>query len=575
MKKVLSILLALALLLAVFPASLAESAASRRLWSLPDEITLTSQTVPMYLLEAGNKDEITLYFVNGQTDIPYIDMQTANDLIEDAMQLNGDDKYELTMSQEGTVVTLTRENGSSVSIDFSDDTMAWDNYNLFTAMSFATTNLDIVGASGFNAEGEPELFQRTGNTYVREGEDIGIRFSDFFIDLIYEDGVGYMPLQTVSDLFIAYSYLNMAYNGEAVFMILNSELTDMTDLYYAVEPRERSEALAHFNYVELCLSLQFNYGLKNAHNIPSFGTLFELTGMEDRLMSPNAEEANIALYDVVSGHIDDLHTSFRSASPYAGNIKIQPTIESVAMKNMRDNAIAYYTASSEFYPESRPSYEEIGNTAYVTFDRFEYDSENDYYGGYEKGELVQDTIGLIMHAQKQITRENSPIENVVIDLSTNLGGTADAAVYTIAWFLGECTLSLADAINGALSTTTYKIDTNCDRVFDEKDTVAHLNRYCIISPISFSCGNLVPAVFKNSSEVTLLGRRSGGGACAVQPLITADGTLWQISGKLQLSTLINGSYYDVDKGVEPDITLTKLQNFYNREKLTEYLNNLI
>lgn len=575
MKKVLSILLALALLLAVFPASLAEGAASRRLWSLPDEITLTSQTVPMYLLEAGNKDEITLYFANGQNDIPYIDMQTANDLIEDAMQLNGDDKYELTMSQEGTVVTLTRENGSSVSIDFSDDTMAWGNYNLFTAMSFATTNLDIVGASGFNAEGEPELFQRTGNTYVREGEDIGIRFSDFFIDLIYEDGVGYMPLQTVSDLFIAYSYLNMAYNGEAVFMILNSDLTDMTDLYYAVEPRERSEALAHFNYVELCLSLQFNYGLKNAHNIPSFGTLFELTGMEDRLMSPNAEEANIALYDVVSGHIDDLHTSFRSASPYAGNIQIQPTIESVAMKNMRDNAIAYYTASSEFYPESRPSYEEIGNTAYVTFDRFEYDGENDYYGGYEKGELVQDTIGLIMHAQKQITRENSPIENVVIDLSTNLGGTADAAVYTIAWFLGECTLSLADAINGALSTTTYKIDTNCDRVFDEKDTVAHLNRYCIISPISFSCGNLVPAVFKNSSEVTLLGRRSGGGACAVQPLITADGTLWQISGKLQLSTLINGSYYDVDKGVEPDITLTKLQNFYNREKLTEYLNNLI
>lgn len=575
MKKVLSILLALALLLAVFPASLAEGAASRRLWSLPDEITLTSQTVPMYLTEAANKDEITLYFVNGQTDIPYIDMQTANDLIEDAMQLNGDDKYELTMSQEGTVVTLTRENGSSVSIDFSDDTMAWDNYNLFTAMSFATTNLDAVGASGFNAEGEPELFQRTDNTYVREGEDIGIRFSDFFIDLIYEDGVGYMPLQTVSDLFIAYSYLNMAYNGEAVFMILNSDLTDMTDLYYAVEPRERSEALAHFNYVELCLSLQFNYGLKNAHNIPSFGTLFELTGMEDRLMSPNAEEANIALYDVVSGHIDDLHTSFRSASPYAGNIQIQPTIESVAMKNMRDNVIAYYTASSEFYPESRPNYEEIGNTAYVTFDRFEYDGENDYYGGYEKGDLVKDTIGLIMHAQKQITRENSPIENVVIDLSTNLGGTVDAAVYTIAWFLGECTLSLADAINGALSTTTYKIDTNCDRVFDEKDTVAHLNRYCIISPISFSCGNLVPAVFKNSSEVTLLGRRSGGGACAVQPLITADGTLWQISGKLQLSTLINGSYYDVDKGVEPDITLTKLQNFYNREKLTEYLNNLI
>ena len=121
---------------------------------------------------------------------------------------------------------------------------------------------------------------------------------------------------------------------------------------------------------------------------------------------------------------------------------------------------------------------------------------------------------------------------------------------------------------------SYQIDVNGDRAFDESDSIAHLNRYCVISPVSFSCGNLVPSVFKNSGEVTLLGRRSGGGACVVQPLTTADGTFWQVSGKQRLSTLSNGSFYNVDQGVDPDVVIDKLEHFYDREAMTDYLNGL-
>lgn len=39
---------------------------------------------------------------------------------------------------------------------------------------------------------------------------------------------------------------------------------------------------------------------------------------------------------------------------------------------------------------------------------------------------------------------------------------------------------------------TYYADVNGDRVFDERDSIASLNRYCLISPVSFSCGNLCP-----------------------------------------------------------------------------------
>ena len=42
-----------------------------------------------------------------------------------------------------------------------------------------------------------------------------------------------------------------------------------------------------------------------------------------------------------------------------------------------------------------------------------------------------DTIASVIKAHRQITRENSPIRNVVLDLSLNGGGDAPAAVFLL------------------------------------------------------------------------------------------------------------------------------------------------
>ena len=125
-----------------------------------------------------------------------------------------------------------------------------------------------------------------------------------------------------------------------------------------------------------------------------------------------------------------------------------------------------------------------------------------------------------------------------------------------------------------MSTSVYRADVTLDRKFDEKDTVTDKNLYCLISPVSFSCGNLVPAALKSSQKVTLLGRTSGGGSCAVQPASSAWGTVFQISGSLRMSFLKNGSFYDIDQGIEPDYYIDHIENFYNRAALTDYINGL-
>ena len=98
--------------------------------------------------------------------------------------------------------------------------------------------------------------------------------------------------------------------------------------------------------------------------------------------------------------------------------------------------------------------------------------------------------------------------------------------------------------------------------------------FCLISPVSFSCGNLVPNVFKNSNRVTLIGRTSGGGSCIVLPMTNAIGTNFQISGPMRLAFTKNGSFYDIDRGAEPDCPLMFPKSFYDRVTLTKYINEI-
>lgn len=229
-------------------------------------------------------------------------------------------------------------------------------------------------------------------------------------------------------------------------------------------------------------------------------------------------------------------------------------------------------------PDACKSYFEVGDTAYISFDNFTMlPGENGVEGYYtHDGKLPEDTFGIIVDAHRQITRENSPIKNVVLDLSCNSGGATPAAVYTLCWFLGESRVSVNNTFTGAQSTMFYKADINMDHVQDEQDTLAGrgLNLFCLISPASFSSGNLVPWAFKENGNVTLLGRTSGGGSCVVSPITTAWGTTLLISGSRRLAFVKNGSYYDVDQGVEPDYVIHTYDHFYDREKLTEYIHTL-
>ena len=520
---------------------------------------LEQKNYPVYLgsIDDALPHDYPLYFAPGASDLPYVDLY---EFVELLMYVNRDygidNGYSLTASAEGHTLVYERESKYTARFDFEKNTIFFTDFDAFIHSSNDTTVIDLLSESGFDEQGQAELYQRDLlASFDRYGDEILLDLNHYGIRLVEQNGRFFVPLQTMNDFLISpRQNVSFLFNGKALILgnrqalYQDGELTPLGEYYYAVPSVNRSDALAEYSYNELCLVLDSLYGLKEAHDIESFSKLFWEIGFDEPLRSNDPQEADLALYQFITYYLDDLHSAFNLMSCYCDHLDI-PEELGAADRNLTEKARSYDYIRSAAMPDGVPEYEEVGNTAYITFDSF--DSKyyaRDYYTALEAGTLLDDTVGLIIYANAMIRREDSPVENVVLDLTNNTGGAVDAAVAVLGWFLGDAPFSVKDTFTGALSTSVYRVDLDLDREIDEWDTVFDKNLYCLISPVSFSCGNLVPAALKASQWVTLIGRTSGGGSCAVQPLSTAYGTLFQISGPYRMSFLKNGSFYDIDQG---------------------------
>lgn len=532
------------------------------------EYNITSKEVPFYEVSElyGN---LPVYIINDVKDIAYIDMDTL------AWFMGEISSIKLEKSVGNHYVTFTRTDSYSMTLDFEKDIAYFNDYDAFISLPGSGTILNVL-----ISDADSSLFNRLDKSYERYGATISIPFGDYGIDFIEKDGGFYIPLQTVNDLLIYNTGFQLYYNGENLIVtqeaMLSIEGSESNELYFKKDMDKRSKELILYNYAELCLMMDYFYGLKEEHNISNFNDFFFETGLASKLLSEDAKETSDGIKELTYRYLSDRHSGMRLNSAYAGYGMPSLTADDLGISLYNDKIITlpmYQEAQKQYYPDGIPGYEEVGDTAYITFDAFACDSSRDYYTN-PGNEGENDTIALIQYANRMIKRENSPIKNVVLDLSTNGGGDASAAVYTLSWFLGEAFVNINNPLTGAEVSEAFSADINLDKEYNSEDSLEGYNLYCLISPYSFSCGNLVPAVFKNSGRVTLLGKKSAGGSCVVSNRTTADGNSFCISGTTRLNVLYNGTFYQIDQGVVPDFTIDKASNFYNREKLTEYIHSL-
>lgn len=576
--------------------------------------------------EEPEESEITLYFVNGG-EIPYAALNDYMSRLTDLMDDTGKLVYNVEANSDTQFSVIRDDNGSGLFIDTEEDTLFFLNMNGFESAvgsKAAVSVKDLPEAEPIDidvlAETEikrmelhedsseeskdqpmqtmesdsemagnetvtPNLFASgsvNGVYYNRAGSPVELDLSEYMIDLISVDGECYLPFQTLNDLFITSLSVHVVFNGEKVLCFSNG--MPISKQRFEVPAGSFSKELAQFNYNELLFLLNTFYGLKPEHNIKDFGELMEVnTDLAMDLAGTDPHKFDLALMQLLGIYLDDGHSGFIGNSILSGETsgrKTQVLSSLLAGTSTRTSfqlGAMYLNAREAVLGEDVPGYEEVGDTAFITFDSFlQYREDEAYYDPQLTFEDPEDTIELIIYANRQIKRENSPVKKIVLDLSNNSGGHATAAIFVISWFLGNAQIALYDTLTGAETNAIYQCDVDLDGTYNQqKDTVSQgYKLYCLTSHSSFSCGNLVPAACKNSGIVTLIGQPSGGGSCVVTPCTTASGALFRISGHKQLSIVKNGSFYNIDQGIEPDFVLSKPESFYDRAALVEYLNEL-
>lgn len=562
------------------------------------------------------ESRMNLYFLNG-TDVPYAALSEFMPHMAEMAKERGewDLSYEIQSAPNGLYMVYRPDNNSHMFLNPGQDIISFDNYDLFmeeprglalvsvldlpepegmTTMDKVNLTLSRLEAGEAispeeiqalaQAQEQPSntLFALLDKPFNRAGKPVKMTLGEYGIDIAEKDGECYVPFQTLVDIFAPPFYVYWIFNTETV--ICCDRENPLLDRVYEAEARDVSQAMASFNFSELCFNLDTFYGLKDEHGIDTFLNLFLLNpGLMDQLTSTNSRDVDAAMAKLTTTYLDDGHSSFNKSSWYGGKMQggeLLLTLGNLGPSTRQRASISKYltTARQAVYGDTVPQYEEVGDTAFITFDKFEMKRKKveDYYN-IEDPDNPQDTIELMIYANRQVRRENSPVKNIVMDLSLNGGGESTAALFVIAWFTGRAYIDLRAPLSGAETVSYYMADVNLNGLFqnDKGDTVAggDYNLYCLTSQQSFSCGNLVPACFKESGVVTLIGRRTGGGSNVVRPCTTAIGSVFQISGNKQLTTISNGSFYNIDRGIEPDIVLTRYTSYYDRQGLADLINS--
>lgn len=542
-----------------------------------------------------------LYFKEGAEDIPYVNIEK---LCNDDFTVEYPEKYKVLITSKNNNYT------STVLIDLTKRKIYFSNYDHYISQFYSESSKLFFDLANVQ-ENDFIKIEKSFNSW---GAPIEVNFSGFedFVLCAEIDGKlnYYVSLNTYGNLFTAFK--SVVYNGKEVYSvnkIINNGFDNPKEFYRFDEgtgKKMRSSALTNFTYNELCINLDLNYGLKELHGnkFDCFDSYFEYVGLKSKLLNPDPEIFCKAIWDLCEAYFSDNHSNFKFASYYCGYDiakKFAERVETGDENLLTGNSISkkmelYYTARQNAYGENIPGLEfsDDGKTAIVRFDHYTNSEDSDLNAiinetNQKLEKITEDICDLIkknytsiqndikteyyLYCVNKMIKENPEVENVILDMSNNTGGSCRTAVATLAWMLGEVQTNITNSITGAKCSSVYVCDINADGKFDENDTIKDKKLFCLISPASFSCGNMVPAMLKSSDRVVLLGETSGGGSACVYPTMAADSTTFRISSRYVMSENKNGSNYDIDKGIEPHVRLQP-ETLYNKKKICSIVANM-
>lgn len=536
--------------------------------------------------------EVTLRFYDDLPSVAYIAMS-------DYHQLMLPNEPKMRIRKQGGVYLLQNSEGQA-QVNVFDDTFASEDYTAFTNMMSK------------NQKGMPNVYY-DGVPFVRfKAQDISpqmvpvkFNFKRYGIDLHGDDNDVYFPLATLSDLYSDLHYNIAGFNGEKVVVNEDPNLgtmcaVDSTFTIPVFMKETTTDDMARFRYNELCFAIDHFYGMAGRSNfeqaVKTLGmdAMLEAQGSsgqqtKELLKSKNTAEFVLGMDALQYYLYDGGHTTMGLVSDMPASIKEEFMARYETARNAHPQAVvvadkaeekdnAFVQIARDFITQRREQlgrdrYYKVGNTAFCVFNYFLYGDKEwmDYYAGGAKPTLEDypENESLILLDALEKASNDPEVKYFVIDLTTNGGGSLDVVLMITSLFANSSVVYSENTMTGQRAKTTYVVDRNFDGKFDERDRDVRydLNVAVLTSGFSFSCGNLFPSMMKDLN-LLVIGERSGGGGCAIQQMVTADGFDYHISSFRTLLT--DKNWNNIDSGIEPNITIEH-SKFYD----IEYLGKLI
>ena len=546
--------------------------------------------------EISKMGTCNLYFKEN-SEIPYVLIDDGVELMSDIRSSAlSDDKAKCTLTKDGNNYVISNETGAKCTLSVENQTMTYDDYDMF---------------SGVNPEGQKPLtiapvkkgkkaLKLVSQQYTA-GNQLVLDLKNYTkLDLVEKDGKCYMPISVFnSALFNANTSLSLAYNGKEAF-ILNGDSLSETGFLLPIETplgkRFRnvkdsvSQEYAEYYYQSLCFDFNYEYGLRD--KFTTFEEYLKSKGYTNDLLSTDARTLDKTTAYALS-FLNDGHTALTEFSNFYKYRDVEPEDSKMSpakvQKEKDDEAFTEKVTEKGI----KDGLEYKDSTVFVTFKSFN-DIEEDLL--YKKDQLTNDgltgpmnnrfdseltsllkptnTAELFSRLYKELNsaERKTTIKNVVIDLTTNEGGSADALIYSLSVLLGNVTVDIHNYLTGGHNHQVYKADMNLDGLINEDDkSLSELgfNIFFLDSKYSFSSANAMPYLAKlNNSNVITLGDKTAGGPCAVRNIVTPIGNVVTSSSLTTISKSVNGGYQHIDDGIPADFPLTEDQ-MINRDFISK------
>lgn len=538
-----------------------------------NDLTLIKQEIPLnnHTKEYNLVNEsITSYFYE-EGNVPYIDLATFVQGLDGFYELEGFNFDINPNINEATYKWNANNNPYDLTVNWAKETLKVNSMDYFN-------HLKAIEVTDYGAHSEWAGVEAT------KEDAVTFKLQPYNFDILYYNDLVLVPFPILNTLFCATNQTNIIYNGHAYeFFFQEFSEEEMEDL----RKSEFNAKLAPLDVREaskngLLFTLDYFYGLKDYKGIDrGFANYISDADLE-KLDSQIPGTFSEAYYNILFKQLDELHTGVNSLSIY-NRLNADPIMD---IQNVGNTLISHsrtywdlFDSYNATFGEYRPVQFE-GNTAFIKFDGFSIAPVADLYD--ENGNLKPDaweidTYSLMLKAMEEI-KTRPYIENIVVDLSTNGGGTIGALLTSLGFLTNEdIEFTTFDTLSNYGRIDYYKIDSDNDGDYEDDDGYPEYNWHILSSRASFSAANAFIAIASNMGIATIIGQTSGGGMAGVMPGALMDGTTFRISSNFTIRVperlgrnKIN--FKEIESGITPDYEIPYAY-FYDLAYINDFINN--